>query len=140
MKRKWQHFSLFVYIYLEFQANELKKNLSTHKNSWILLLGYNLKKYSVSHRFMIDRVSSKHYFFVCEKKTGPELTSVPIFLYFVCGMLPQHGLVSGVYVCTWDANPCPWKPWAAKVEHTNLTTTPLGQPPSIIFISERNEK
>ena len=25
------------------------------------------------------------------RKVGPELTSVPIFLYFVCGSLPQHG-------------------------------------------------
>src|SRR3712207_6340465 len=28
-------------------------------------------------------------------KTDPELTSVAIFLYFVCGTLPQHGLMSG---------------------------------------------
>ena len=33
-------------------------------------------------------------FFV--RKIRPELTSVPIFLYFVCGMPPQHGLMSGV--------------------------------------------
>ena len=33
------------------------------------------------------------FFFL--RKIGPELTSVPIFLYFVCGMLPQHGLMSG---------------------------------------------
>ena len=25
------------------------------------------------------------------RKIGPELTSVPIVLYFVCGMPPQHG-------------------------------------------------
>lgn len=25
------------------------------------------------------------------RKIGPELTSMPIFLYFVCGMLPQQG-------------------------------------------------
>ncbi|XP_008516812.1 transmembrane protein 87A isoform X6 [Equus przewalskii] len=36
---------------------------------------------------------------------GPELTSVPIFLYFICvGYLPQHGLTSGVYICTWNLN------------------------------------
>ena len=29
-------------------------------------------------------------------KIGPELTSVPIFLYFVCGTLPQNGLMSRV--------------------------------------------
>ena len=30
------------------------------------------------------------------RKTGPELASVPIFLCFVCGIPPQHGLTSGV--------------------------------------------
>ena len=30
------------------------------------------------------------------RKIGLELTSVPIFLYFVCGMPPQHGLNSSV--------------------------------------------
>ena len=31
------------------------------------------------------------------KKIGPEPTSVPIFLYFVCGMmLSQHGFTSSV--------------------------------------------
>ena len=28
---------------------------------------------------------------VCVRKISPELTSVPVFLYFVCGMPPQHG-------------------------------------------------
>ena len=30
-------------------------------------------------------------FGVCVRKIRPELTSVPIFLYFVCGSPPQHG-------------------------------------------------
>ena len=42
---------------------------------------------------------------VCVRKIVPELTSVPVFLYFVCGMLSQHGLMSSVYVCAWDPNP-----------------------------------
>ena len=33
-------------------------------------------------------------FFV--RKIGPELTSVPVFLYFVYRMLPQYGLMSSV--------------------------------------------
>ena len=36
------------------------------------------------------------FFFRGVRKIGPELTSVPIFLYFVCGTPPQHGLISGV--------------------------------------------
>lgn len=38
-------------------------------------------------------------------KIGPELTCVPIFLYSVYGTPPQHGLMSGVQVYTWNANP-----------------------------------
>ena len=30
------------------------------------------------------------------RKIVPELTSVPLFLYFVCGMPLQQGLMSGV--------------------------------------------
>uniref|UniRef100_A0A3Q2LPQ3 MOB kinase activator 3A n=1 Tax=Equus caballus TaxID=9796 RepID=A0A3Q2LPQ3_HORSE len=30
-------------------------------------------------------------FFILVRKIGPELTSVPVFLYFVCGLPPQHG-------------------------------------------------
>ena len=30
------------------------------------------------------------------RKSGPELISVPILLYFVCGTPPQHSLMSGV--------------------------------------------
>ena len=42
---------------------------------------------------------------VCVRQIGPELTSVTIFLYYVCGILPQYGLVSSVYVRTRDPNP-----------------------------------
>ena len=45
-----------------------------------------------------------HIFFLV-RKIGPVLTSMPIFLYFVCGMLPQHGLMSSVWVCAWNLNP-----------------------------------
>ena len=40
--------------------------------------------------------SNLFYFIFLVRKIGPELTSMPIFLYFVHGMLPQHGLMSGV--------------------------------------------
>ena len=35
-------------------------------------------------------------FFFLVRKIVAELTFVPIFIYFVCGTLPQHGLMSGV--------------------------------------------
>ena len=36
------------------------------------------------------------------RKIVTELTSMSIFLYFVCGILPQHGLISSVQVHAWD--------------------------------------
>ena len=44
------------------------------------------------------------FIFYLVRKIGRELTSVPVFFYFVCGTPPQHGLMSGVYVCAWDPN------------------------------------
>ena len=38
------------------------------------------------------------------RKLAAELTSVAIFLYFIRGILPEHGLMSSVYVCTRDPN------------------------------------
>ena len=61
------------------------------------------------------------FFFV--RKIAAELTSVPVFLYFMLDAI-QRGLTSG-------ARSVPRIPTrelpAAKVEHTNLTTTPLGR-------------
>ena len=30
------------------------------------------------------------------RKIAPELTSAPVVFYFICGTLPQHGLMSSV--------------------------------------------
>ena len=55
-------------------------------------------------------------FSFCLRKISPELTSVPIFPYFVCGMPPQHGRwVEQVH--TQDPNP--WT-WVAEVEHMEV--------------------
>ena len=35
-------------------------------------------------------------FIFLARKIGTEPISVPIFLYFICGMLPQHGLMNSV--------------------------------------------
>ena len=42
--------------------------------------------------------------FFCLRKIVTELTPVPIFLFSLCGTLPQHGLMSGVQFCAWDLN------------------------------------
>ena len=39
------------------------------------------------------------------RKTGPELTSMPIFLYFICGTPATAWLFAKrCHVCTWDLN------------------------------------
>ena len=38
------------------------------------------------------------------RKTGPELTSMPIFLYFICGTPTTGWLANQCHVCTWDLN------------------------------------
>ena len=91
-------------------------------------------------------------FFFLVRRIGPELTSVvslpliawgrlyvtsvPIFLCFICGTPPQRGLMSGVYVHTEDPNlQNPGLP--AKSEYANLSLLPLGQPLQFtIFISK----
>ena len=58
------------------------------------------------------------------RKIHPELTSVPIFLYFVCGSPPQHSHQVVVLVCTREPNPgC--QSGALGI----LTTRPWGWPP-----------
>ena len=66
----------------------------------------------------------------CLRKIVAELTSVPIFC-FVCGMLPQPGLMNGVWVHAWDSNH-----WTAGHQSRvlNLTTMPPGGPKILSFI------
>ena len=65
--------------------------------------------------------------FFCVRKSGPELTSGPIFLYFVCGTLPQHGLTSNVWVRAWDPNPWTLGCWSGvrKLNHYAPRPAPL---------------
>ena len=57
-----------------------------------------------------------------------------IFLYFLCGTPPLHGLMSG-------AGPRlgiqTGEPWATGVECANLTTTPLGWPPDNLYFNNQ---
>ena len=57
--------------------------------------------YSLTTTLLLsDEASSSLFLFLfLLRKICPELTSVPIFLYFVCGTLPQHGLM--------NVRPCP---------------------------------
>ena len=59
------------------------------------LLGLFLFFYEEDSPWASIHCQSSSFFFLCLRKISPELTSVLVFLYFVCGMLPQHGLMSG---------------------------------------------
>ena len=55
------------------------------------------------------------------RKTGPEPTSMPIFLYFICGMPATAWLGKQCHVHTWDPN---WQTPAAKAEGAHCATGP----------------
>ena len=55
----------------------------------------------------------------CLRKIVPDLTSVPVFLYFVCGMLPQHDLMKCLHPGSKPMNPRPlkWSTWTQPLCH-----------------------
>ena len=63
------------------------------------------------------------------RKIIPELTSVPIFLYFVCEMLPQYGMMSGLHPGLETANPRPPKQTTLELNHYST-----GPPPPLLFL------
>ena len=106
------------------------------------LVGFVTCNWAQSWLKQIDRVpnvyvrySYSYYgrfflFFFSVRKILPELTSVLIFLYFVCWSPPQHGWQEGqVHTC---------KPGLLKWSVPNLTTEPQGWPPVMgVLNSER---
>ena len=71
-----------------------------------------------------------YLFIYLVRKIGPEQTPVPVFLYFVCGTPPQHGLMSGVQVHAWDPNPQTLDPQSRAHELNHHATWPV---PSLFF-------
>ena len=73
-----------------------------HRSSCLFTFRMNSKKLYISfvHFYFIYLFI---YFWL--RKICPELTSVPILLYFVCGLVPQHGHHQVVYVHTRELNP-----------------------------------
>ena len=59
-------------------------------------------------------ITESFFFFFLMREIGPELTSLAIFLCFVCGSLLHRGLTSGVGPCLGSEpmNPRPLK-WSA---------------------------
>ena len=67
------------------------------------------------------------------RRIGPELTSVLIFLYFLCGTLPRHGLMSSVVGPLPDPN---LQTWAMEAKHQDVTVMPPGWPQTYVFKPE----
>ena len=71
-----------------------------------MLLSRKKAEHKITLSFVYQRRRNRNTYvylcFVCVcvggwvKKVGLELISLPIFLYFVCGSPPQHGLMSSV--------------------------------------------
>ena len=72
----------------------------------------------------------KSFFFL--RKISPELTSVPIFLYFICGTPATAWCAKRCHVHTGTGI---GKPLAAEVERVNLTAAPPGWPRSQVFVT-----
>ena len=64
---------------------------------WKVLWTYSSETWSGIHILL-------HFMCMCVRKISAELISAPVFLYFVCGMPPQHGWW-GIWVHAWDPNP-----------------------------------
>ena len=72
------------------------------------------------------------YYYHFLRKAGPELTSVPIFLHFICGTPVT------AWLDEWCVGPCPGSKLPnpglpAEAERVNLTAAPPGQPLALIF-------
>ena len=64
-------------------------------------------------------------------KTGPELSSVPVFLYFICGIPTTAWLLpSGAMSAPWIRT---GEPLATQAERAHLTAVPPGQPQVLVF-------
>ena len=78
-----------------------------------------------THHVLSIEVSNFQSFFLVRK-----LTSVPVFLYFICAMLPSTAWwvlcrsAPGIRTC---------ERWAAEAEHVDLTTTPPSRPLVFLF-------
>ena len=72
--------------------------------------------------------NNKRILFFFLRKTGPELTSMPIFLYIICGMPITAWLDEQCHVRTWIRN---GRLRAGKAEHVHLTATPPGRSQNI---------
>ena len=65
------------------------------------------------------------------RKPGPELISMPVFLYFIYETPATAWLAKQCHVCTRDPNP---EPRATEAERVSLTTAPPGLTPGGFFI------
>ena len=53
---------------------------------------------------MIQETLKVLFIYLFGVEDRPSANSVPVFLYFVCGIPPQHGLMSSMKICAQDPN------------------------------------
>ena len=94
--------------------------------SIIYLFIYFLRKISPE----LTSAANPPFFFLL-KNTGPELTSVPIFLYFICGTPITARLAKWCHVCTGDLN---WQTLDHQSRMCALNCCTTGPSPIIIII------
>ena len=100
---------------------ERKDHAIFYNPSWSLTMTSEL---ATSLAYPLKWLGWNEFLFFLLRKISPELTSVPIFLYFVCGMPATSRLTNGV-------GPCPGSEPAnllPKWSVPNLTTRPWASP------------
>ena len=94
----------------------------------IIVYSFSVKNFPIKHTWPFREPGERFIFiivvlilFFLLRNGGPELTSVPLFLYFVCGSLPQCGLTSAVgpHPGSEPVNPRPqkWSTWTWPLHH-----------------------
>ena len=111
-------------IYLLYQC--LKQVWSCLQSLWCNLL--NILTECLQYMFFF--LSFFLFFFFLLRKISPDITSVPIFLHFICGLPPQQGWW---VVLVHALDPNLWTQ-ATEVEHTKLNPYATGPAPGICFV------
>ena len=99
-------------------------DLSLHPLHWdkLCFLGFFLRKISP------ELTAANPPLFA--EEDWPWANIVPIFLYFICGCPPEHGVPSSA-VSAPGMRTC--EPQAAEVEHSHLAAAPPGRPLNFVF-------
>ena len=129
------------HVTLQSQSQSLIELIWRSDRATLVNLHINVKSLTISPKRLTFLTGESSLFFLV-RKSGPELTAVANLPVFPWGRLSLrqnlHQSSSVLYVghchsmawwvvCRSLPGIPTWEPWAAKVEHANLTTMPPGQ-------------